>query len=398
MSISKRNCEAFKTLLRRGEKLNLLLLNVDKFGNINDSYGIEYADLILEKIKIILENFKFKNIDIYKLESDEFALVNSCDFDTNLSIEMANQITSFFNESEIELDEDLEVNISLSMGIAKGIGMSVLNNSRTAIKELRLYTRGTFKVYDMQSPYVREMQNNIYWVNTIQKSVAEDNIVAYFQPIVDNSTETISKYECLARIYDDDDYISPFEFMDAAKEARVISLITKSIIKQACKVFSTNNYEFSINITNDDLQLEYLEEYLLRSTKKFNINPNRVVLELLEDIPTLQKGSIIKQLNSLQEKGFKLSIDDFGSESSNFSRLLEFKPDFLKIDGSFVKNILEDEKSQIITTGIVSIAHQMGIKIIAEYIHSQEVQDKIKDLGVDYSQGYLFGAPSRELK
>lgn len=397
MNTNKRNCEAFKAFLRTGVKINLLLINVDNFSNINDSYGIEYGDLIFEKIKIILNNFKFKDVEIYKLESDEFSIVNCSDFDINTSIEIANEITSFFNESEIELDEELNIKISLSIGIATGRGISVLNNTRTAIKELRLHTRGTYKVYDMKSPFVRDMQKNVYWVNMIQTSVAEDSVVAFFQPIVNNNTNKITKYECLARIHDDGAYVSPFEFMNAAKEARVISLITKSIIKQACKVFSKNDYEFSINITNDDLQLEYLEEYLLRNIRRYDINPSRVVLELLEDIPTLEKGTILKQLFSLQEKGFKLSVDDFGSESSNFSRLLEFKPDYLKIDGSFIKNILEDEKSQIITTGIVSIAHRMDIKIIAEYIHSQAVQDKIKDLGVDFSQGYFFGEPSREL-
>ncbi len=394
----RKNYEAFKALLAKGEKLNLLLINIDSFNNINDCYGSECGDLVLNRIKTTLNTFEFKNIDIYRLEIDEFALVRNFDFDVQRSIEIADTIISFFNEYEIELDEDLDVKISLSIGIAEGIGLRVLNNARVAIKELRLHTRGTYHVYDMKSPYVRATQNNIYWINTIQRSLAEDNIVAYFQAIVDNTTNKITKYECLTRVYDDGAYVPPLEFMKAAKEARVISLITKSIIKQACKMFSTNNYEFSINITNDDLELEYLEEYLLNNTQMFNIKPQRVILELLEDIPTLKKGTIIKQLLSLQDKGFKLSIDDFGSESSNFSRLLEFQPDYLKIDGSFVKNIVHDKKSQIITTGIISIAHQLGIEIIAEYIHSQEVQDKIKDLGIDFSQGYLFGEPSKELK
>ncbi len=400
MRTKKKDYEEFKDLLAKGQKLNLLLINIDNFNNINDCYGIEYGDLVLEKIKKSLNAFKFKNINIYRLEIDEFALVNYFNFDVSENIEIANEIISFFNESEIELDEDedLDIKISLSIGIAEGIGLRVFNNARVAIKELRLHARGTYHVYDMKSPYVRATQKNIYWINTIQRSLAEDKVVAYYQPIVDNSTNKITKYECLTRIYDDGAYVSPFEFMQAAKEARVISLITKSIIKEACRMFSKNSYEFSINITNDDLELEYLEDYLLKNTQRFNINPQRVILELLEDIPSLKKGTIIKQLLSLQEKGFKLSIDDFGSESSNFSRLLEFQPDYLKIDGSFVKNIIHDKRSQIITTGIISIAHQMGIEIIAEYVHSQEVQNKIKELGADFSQGYFFGEPSKKLK
>lgn len=391
------NCAAFKALLRENDKLSLILLNIDSFSNINDSFGIEYGDLVFRKVESILRDFKFENIDIYKLESDEFALVQSKEVQIEELKEIANTISSFFNESEIELEEDLEVNISLSIGITIGRGMSALNNARLVIKELREHTRGTYKVYDMKSPYIRRIQDNVYWVNTIQESVANDDIVAFFQPIINNETNKVYKYECLARISNDGDYVSPYHFMDAAKETKLLSFITKSIIKQACKKFAHNEYEFSINITNDDLHLEYLESFLLRQVHKYKINPNRIVLELLEDIPSLEESTIISQLNSLKEKGFKLSIDDFGSESSNFSRLLEFSPDYLKIDGAFIKNILTDKKSQIITEGIVSIAHKMGIKIIAEYIHNEEVQKKIKDLGIDFSQGYLFGAPSRDL-
>ena len=395
--IPLRNCAAFKALLRENKKISLILLNIDSFSNINDSYGIEYGDFVFTKVEEILNNFKFKNIDIYKLESDEFALVNTLDMKLETAQEIANTICSFFNESSIEVDDEIYIKVSFSIGIDFGKGLTVLNNSRLAIKELREHTRGTYNVYDMKSPFIRAIQDNVYWVNKIQESVAEGNIVAFFQPIVNNKTKKVDKYECLSRIEDDGNLVSPYHFMSAAKETRVISFITKSMIGQACKMFADNTYEFSINITNDDLKLGYLEKYLLHNIKRYNISPNRVVLELLEDIPTLEDGSIVDQLQSLQKIGFKLSIDDFGSESSNFSRLLEFSPDYLKIDGAFIKNILTDKKSQIITKGIVSIAHSMGIKIIAEYIHNKEVQDKIDELGIDYSQGYFHGEPLRTL-
>ncbi len=95
--------------------------------------------------------------------------------------------------------------------------------------------------------------------------------------------------------------------------------------------------------------------------------------------------------------GFQIAIDDFGAENSNFSRLLEIEPNYIKIDGSFIKNILTDEKSQIIVDAIIMVCKKRGIKIIAEYIHSQEVQNKVKELGIDYSQGFYFGAPNQEL-
>jgi len=393
-----KTCMAFKKLLKTKEKLTLVLLNIDNFSNINDAYGNEIGDEVLREIAKKLQMLSFSDIDLYKLESDEYALVNTSSLDIGDAQEIAELIISFFNESPIAVDDDFDIELSVSIGISTGSSIKVLNEARSAIKDLRMHTKGTYKVYDSNSKYMTTRQENVYWVNTIRESIVNENIVAFFQPIVNNHTKKIEKYECLARVYDDDNYVSPYHFMDAAKETRVLPVMTRSMIKQSCKMFAKTNYEFSINITNDDFHMEYLENYLLRQTKMYDIEPCRIVLELLEDIATLQKGSILKQLISLREKGFKLAIDDFGSESSNFSRFLEFHPDYVKIDGAFVKNILHDEKSQVITAGITSIAHQLGIKVIAEFIHNKEVQEKIESLGIDYSQGYFHGAPSREIE
>ncbi len=177
-----------------------------------------------------------------------------------------------------------------------------------------------------------------------------------------------------------------------------LSLVTKSVIEQSFKKFSNTDYEFSINITSTDLHLGYLEDQLLKYAKRYGISPLKVSLEMLEDINTLNTPEILAQLNSLRYHGFKISIDDFGSQSSNFSRLLEFSPDYIKIDGSFIKNILTDKKSLVIVEAIVLLCKKSNIKIIAEFVHNADVQVKVDELGIDYSQGYCFGEPKEELQ
>ena len=122
-----------------------------------------------------------------------------------------------------------------------------------------------------------------------------------------------------------------------------------------------------------------------------------MLLELLEDIVTLTESDMLEQINSLRRRGFKIAIDDFGQENSNFSRLLELNPDYLKIDGAFIKNIIEDKQSQIIVEAIVDICKKSGIKVIAEYIHNESVSKRVEDLGIDYSQGYFIGEPQKEV-
>ncbi|MCF6309631.1 MAG: bifunctional diguanylate cyclase/phosphodiesterase [Sulfurimonas sp.] len=388
---------ALMEYLKKIKSGNLFLLNVDNFSNINNAYGFEIGDKVLIEIAKFINLSKPASTKLFRINSDEFVLVSDEAMNLKELDCVASSIISFFNQMEIKIDEDIEIKVSLSIGIAMGSSTIVLNHARVAIKELREHKRAAYKIYDPKSTYIKKQNANIYWIYKIKEAFVEENILAYFQPIINNKTKKIEKYECLVRISDDGILIPPIRFLEASKLTGTLSLVTKTIIEQSFSKFSDTEYEFSINITSADLHLEYLEEYLLKYVNKYKIDPSRVVLEILEDIDTLDEPEIINQLESLRYNGFKIAIDDFGSQSSNFSRLLEFSPDYLKIDGSFIKNILTDEKSLIIVEAIVLICKRSDIKVIAEFVHCKEVQEKIEELGIDYSQGYYFGEPSPEL-
>jgi len=378
------------------EPINFLLINIDNFSNINSAYGYEVGTDVLCRVGKYLEMCKPESAQMYKFYSDKFVLIDERSLNENEIEGVAEAILSFFSQLDLVVS-DVEIRISLSIGISRDVGLVNISQAETAIDELRKAKRHHFYIFNEKSEYVQEQKRNIYWILKIKEAVENEDILAYFQPIVNNSTGKIEKYECLARLKDADEIISPYYFLDAARVTGNLSYVTRSLIMQSFKKFSTNNLEFSINIAASDFLLDYLEFFLLKNAKKYNIDPSRVVLEMLEDITTLDKGTTLHQLKSLREKGFKLAIDDFGAENSNLSRLLEIHPDYLKIDGQFIKNIVTDKKSQIIVDGIVSICKKSGIKIIAEYVHDAEVQERIKDLGIEYSQGYYFGKPESYL-
>ncbi len=388
---------AFLQKIKEKKSMDVLLLNIDYFSNINDTYGFDIGDDVLVEISRYLKIVTPSNFTLYRLESDEFIMICENPIDTQVLIEYAESIISFFNQSEISIAGDMDVKISFSIGIATGSGMSVLNSARVAIKELREHRNGYYKLYDPNSKYLHKQNDNIYWIHKIRDAVNHDKLVPYFQPIINNNSGKIEKYECLARIEENGKVISPIHFMKAAEMTGALHFITRSIIEQSFKNFSNTEFEFAINITNDDLYLDYLKDFLMRNSKKYGIKPSRVVLEILEDITSLKGSNILAQLASLREVGFKIAIDDFGSQSSNFSRLIEFNPDYLKIDGAFIKNIVTDPKSQAITEAIVLICKKSGIKVIAEYIHNRDVQERIEALGIDYSQGYYFSEPKKEI-
>lgn len=388
---------ALNDLLVKSDCVYLVLLNIDHFRNINDAYGFELGNNVLRETARYLRMVVPSHIRLFHLSADEFAIVIEECYIKEKVIELLDAIEYFFNESEITLEEGIGVRISFSMGVAFGQGIELLHQAKIALFELREHNRGAYRFYEDNSSYLLKQKNNIYWIHKIKESISEGNLFPYFQPIFNNKTNRIEKYECLARIADEEDIIAPIRFMEAARVTGMLPIITRTMIQQSCEKFANSQYEFSINITSEDLYMDYLEEFLMRNVTRHHIKPEQVVLEILEDITTLNEHNIIEQLHALRKKGFKIAIDDFGSQSSNFSRLLEFSPDYLKIDGAFIKNIIEDEKSRIITEAIVLISHRSNIKVIAEYVHNDEVQEMVRALGIDFSQGYAISEPKKEL-
>ena len=404
MKNSEKNCLAdmenrFALIdyLDGGEFANIFLINIDNFSNFNNTYGFEYGDKILIEIAKLITKSKPTASKLYRIDSDEFAVVSLGEMKANKLSDIASSMVSFFDQMEIPVDEEISTRASITIGVSSGVGNQILNQAKIAMKESREHSRGSYKIYDPNSMYIKKQQENVYWIHKIKDAFEKENLVPYYQPIINNTTKKIEKYECLVRIYDEGIVIPPIRFMEASRLTGTLSLVTRVIIEQSFKKFAHNEYDFSINITNSDFYFNYLEDFLLKHAYKNDVNPSRVVLEILEDIDSLSSPEVVSQLNALRGHGFKIAIDDFGSRSSNLSRLLEFSPDYLKIDGAFIKNILSDKKSLIIVEAMVLLCKKSNIKVIAEFVHNAEVQAKVEELGIEYSQGYYFSEPKEDL-
>ena len=384
-------------VLRKNKNRTCCILDMDNFGNINSAFGYEVGSSLLKEVSRLLNIIKPKECKLYRFYADKFVLVSESQKTKETIVENIEAIISFFNATDIMIDDEILIPVSFTIGISIAKGMQAITQAELALKEVRKSRRNGYYIYNQNLENLSLQQENVYWINKIKESILNEDVKVHFQPILNNHTQKIEKYECLSRIDDEGTLVSPFAFMEAAISTRVLHLMTQAVIESACRKFSKTDYEFSINVTKDDLFMNYIESFLLKNCKKYDIAPSRIVLEILEDISTLNEVNILEQLDSLKAKGFQLAIDDFGAESSNFSRLLEFKPDYLKIDGAFIKNIATDKNSRIITEAITSICKQSDIKVIAEYIHNREVLEIIQEIGIDYSQGYYIGAPSTEL-
>ncbi len=385
------NYRKLNEVLESEKVAEVILVNIDNFDHVNTSYGYKFGDALLKEVAEYCRREKPKGSEAFRLNSDEFVLIFRKA--TNSLPELGRQINSKISQHTFNI-EGVEISLTATIGMAKAGSGNMLRNAHIAMKEVRQIGKNHYFLYDKNESILEEShKNNIEWSKKVKKAVKERSIIPYFQPIVDNKSREIVKYECLARMIDLEDVIVPSYFIEPAILIGMISEITKIMIDKIFAFFSNNKQSFSINITEDDFLENYLVEFLMEKAKEYDIQYNRVTLEILENISDKRSQMILDQIEELQKTGFKISIDDFGSEKSNFQRLHKLNVDFIKIDGRYIRDIDTNRNSEKIVKSIVAFAHSIEAKVISEFVHSEAVFEKVKELGVDYSQGYLFGPP-----
>ncbi len=373
----------------------LAILNVDSFKEINDFYGHLAGDTLLFDIaKSLLEITKEHEYGVFKLSADEYAVFK----ESESKEEFVEYIGSLLEKMESESFgyEGNDISISFTAGIAIGAD-SLLPKADMALKEAR-HSKKTLVVYEDSLKVMEIYANNLTWSKKLRSAIKDDRIVSYFQPIVDNNTLEITKYECLARMLDDGgNSIAPYYFLDISKKSRLYPRITKKIIDMSFEVFCGLEYEFSINLCVEDMLDPVTSSYIYSKLEEYQGRVH-VAFEILESDRIEEYKEVGEFIKKIKQLGGKISIDDFGSGYSNFEHILRLNVDYIKIDASMIKNIDNDVNSQIIVETIVGFAKKLGIKTIAEFVHSESVFNKVKELGVDMSQGYYFSAPTQALQ
>lgn len=378
--------------LEERHNIFLMIINIDSFQEINDLYGEPAGDLILKEFAQFLKGIMPKQEGLYRLHSDEFAHICSSGMDLNEFRLFASLLSEKISQKSFKIDDKSEVSLSATMGISYGSEM-LLVNADIALKRAKK-TKKNFLIYDNSMAMMKEYEKNFDWTKRLKKAIEEDKIVPVFQPIVDTKTQEIVKYEALMRMVDDQGlYIAPIHFLELAKKNKLYHQLTKIMIQKTFEKFESLPYFVSINISVEDILNKEIYHYILKTLEASAIG-NQIVFEIIESEGIENFDQVLEFINDVKHYGAKISIDDFGTGYSNFEYLMKLKVDYIKIDGSMIKNIDSDKNAQMITASIVSFAKNMNIKTVAEFVHSKNVFDKIKELEVDYSQGYYFGEPT----
>jgi len=376
----------------------IILFRIQDYELLEQFYTNEIAIKIEEKFtKIIFDLVApdCKDARLYHTSEGEFALLKDDIEKIIFSETIYKNCTFFYNnvKNKVILLNNYEYDISISISFA--------HNSEHLFEHARMGLNHAIKenidvvfANEITRKVQKEAQNNIQTIQMIRKALNDEKVVSYFQPLYNNKTKKIEKYESLVRIIDEDSkIISPFSFLDIAKKGKYYTQITKKVLQNSFNALDLTTTDISINISATDIEDKYINKLILDFCKNNPKKTKRVVFELLED-ENFKDFSVVKEfIETVKGYGALIAIDDFGSGYSNFERLLDFQPDILKIDGSLIKNIDKNQFSRDIVETMQDFAIKIGVKTVAEFVSSEAIFNIVNEIGIDYTQGYFIDEP-----
>lgn len=375
--------------------VHVATLTIPELDKIQSTYTIEFYHKLLKTIADFIRTQVPEHYTLYRLAENMFAIVTSTNSDFVDLKRCCYKLQFFFEEQHVTIDTT-DFKFSIVIGLAKATPEdNTLINAKMALS-YSLEQGKNLSTYNKENRVYEKTLNAIEWGRKIKMALNANNVCIFGQEIVDGSGK--SHYtEVLMRIYDPEqnEYISPYHFLDIAKQANLYHQLSQQVIIKAIKHFSNNKKYFSINLSSYDIGNSQTRRLLIQSINEYQVG-HLMTIELVEsEICNINNSRFIGFINQLKELGCKIAIDDFGSGYSNFDYLLALPIDILKIDGSLIKDINKNNKHLVLVESIINLCQRLKIKVVAEYICNEEVFKQVNKLNCQYFQGFYFSQPHK---
>lgn len=382
---------------------NLILINIDGFKEVNTFYGHKIADQLLLSFGNELVGYakNMKNATVYKLPVDEYMILIQSACTKAEIFECITDLSATLNNQTFAA-ADQRISLNVTIGIAGCASdneqiaskKDVMAHSDMALK-LAKKRRKNYLYYDESFHIKEDYENNLSWIKRLREAIDENRVVPFYQPIVNAKTLKIDKYEALVRIIEKDGtVIPPIQFLEISKKVRLYHHITTIMLDKVIEEMAHHpEIQCSVNLSIEDINDTFVNAYIINKIKDCPYS-DRIIFEILESEGIENYEIISDFISQVKEYGVEIAIDDFGAGYSNFVYITKLDIDYIKIDGSIIRNIDTDTTSQIITKTIIDFASQLNIKTIAEFVHNDSVNNYLKNLSLSHLQGYFYGEPS----
>ena len=373
----------------------MAILNIDKFQSFNDIYGEEIGNVALGLTADFLkEQIIDDDLLLYHIGGDEFCIVctNSNVSITSIFIDTIEKILKNYKAEHFYYEEK-SFQFLMSAGISYSGNKKMLAYTDMALKDAKKRNI-QLSIFNEDKELEKIHQEDIKCHKKLLSAFKRDALVSHFQPILPiQDASRATKYESLIRLEDDEGkIIPPFNFLNVAKANRVYYKITRAVIQNTLGVIEEYKVPCSINISLADINNELTMKYFFDILSSYDYN-NLLTVELLETEDFENYELVYDFCMKVRSYGIKIALDDFGSGYANFSHILNLPVDYIKIDASLISDIDRNHNSRIMVETIVDLAKKLHVDTIAEFVSSKEILDVIRELGVDYAQGFYIGKP-----
>ena len=381
----------------------LCFMDLDQFKVVNDTCGHIAGDELLRQLSEILQNAVRHSDTLARLGGDEFGILME-----HCTLAQAQRGVSAIQQTIQDFQFSWE---GQSFRIGVSIGLVAISEATPSITELLKQAdaacymakdlgRNRIHVYNPDDTQMVLRQGEMQWVTRINQAIEENRFILYVQRIVPLQKSTDMHYEFLLRMIGErGEIISPVTFLPAAERYDLVHKLDVWVVEHAFKLLATNpalveqTHFFSINLSGQSISNAQFLNSVIAQIKDLNIDPSKICFEVTETVAISNLRAATHFISSLRELGCQFALDDFGSGLSSFGYLKNLKVDYLKIDGIFVKDIADDPIDHAMVKSINDIGHVMGMKTIAEFVESNKIKGMLRNLGVDYAQGYAIGRP-----
>lgn len=379
----------------RNDSVTVMLLDLDRFKEVNDTYGHDTGDKLLQQISLRLMSLNISSGTLYRLGGDEFAFL-ARDITESSAVSCAKSICDAVNQTYTI--HNIVINISTSVGIV----ISATERRPDYLykfADLALYEakyEGTGKIKVFRQWMLEKLKETRILEHDMARALVNREFVVYYQPIVDSFSQEIYSYEALIRWkHPDKGLLLPDRFISVAEKTGMIDEMGRQVLEMACREAASWAVpaKISVNVSPVQLSSKAFTNIVLSILQETGLAAERLELEVTESSLFTESNTPVNTLNRLRTLGIRISLDDFGTGYSSLLRLSTVSFDKIKIDKSFVYSISTKEDAINIIRLITGMAKSLNMKAIAEGVETQDQLDRLKMLGCDFAQGYLFGKP-----